>query len=87
MMANNAFSDVVIIKLGHPQVDINRVVNIINSFQNKYRLIYKNAIPTLGNSDLDDFAYSDNKLFNIIAPLSDINKITIGITSVPLEDN
>jgi hypothetical protein len=74
-----------LIKMGHPIIDINRVIGIINKNQNKYNVISKDAIPNIGNSDLDDYAYSDAKLFNFLGRYYDNNSISIGITSVPLE--
>jgi hypothetical protein len=74
-----------IVKLGHPQVDIQRVINIINNNQNIYELIYKTQVPNLGKSDLDGWEYSDNLLFNILAPHIIKDYLTIGLTSVQLE--
>ena len=76
-----------IVKLGHPQVDIHRVISIINNNQNLYKLTYKTQVPNLGKSDLDGWLYSDNLLFNKLAPHIQKDSITIGITSVQLEDD
>ncbi len=76
-----------IVKLGHPQVDIHRVISVINSNQNLYELIYKTQIPNLGKSDLDGWLYSDNLLFNKLAPHLEKGSLTIGITSVQLQND
>lgn len=79
--------EISLVKMGHPRLDIDRVITIINNNQNQYKLIYQDSIPNLGNSDLDDFSYSDDKLFTIIGPHTRGRDITIGITSVPLQNN
>ncbi len=76
-----------IIKLGHPQVDIHRVISIINNNQNLYKLNYITQVPNLGKSDLDGWLYSDNLLFSKLSPHIRNDSLTIGITSVQLEDD
>jgi hypothetical protein len=76
-----------IVKLGHPQVDINRVISVINNNQNLYKLNYMTQIPNLGKSDLDGWLYSDNLLFDKLTPHIMKGLVTIGITSVQLEDD
>jgi hypothetical protein len=76
-----------IVKLGHPQVDIHRVINIINNNQNLYNLVYKTQVPNLGKSDLEGWLYSDELLFSKLAPHMKSDVLTIGITSVQLEDD
>ena len=79
--------EIYIVKLGHPQVDIHRAINVINKKQNIYQLIYKTQIPNLGKSDLKGWLYSDNMLFNILDPHIKKESLTIGITSVQLQDD
>jgi hypothetical protein len=74
-----------IVNLGHPQVDIHRVISVINNNQNLYKLIYLTQVPNLGKSDLDGWEYSDDLLFNRLAPHIRKDSLTIGITSVQLE--
>jgi hypothetical protein len=80
-------TEVNIIRLGHPQLNINKAIQVINNSQNRYHLSHKDSIPNLGNSDLHDYAFSDDKLFNLLAPHINTTDLTIGITSVLLEDN
>ena len=79
--------DVCVIRLGHPHVNIERVMKVLSSNQSRYLLRYRDSVPTLGNSDLNDFAYSDEKMFALLRPHMRDRSLTLGITSVPLEDN
>ena len=76
-----------IVKLGHPQVDIHRIISVINNNQKLYKLTYITQVPNLGKSDLEGWLYSDNLLFNKLAPHIKKNSLTIGVTSVQLEDD
>ncbi len=80
-------AEVNIIRLGHPQVNINKAIRIINNSQTRYHLSFRDSIPNLTNSDLDNYAYSDKKLFSLLVPYINNTDLTIGITSVPIEDN
>jgi hypothetical protein len=76
-----------IVRLGHPQFDIHRVINVINNNQSIYNAKYITQIPNLGKSDLASYSYSDKLLFDKLSHYIKESSITIGITSVQLEDD
>lgn len=76
-----------IVRMGSPQLDIDRVITIINNNQNMYVAEFLTSIPNIGRSDLDRYAYSDNLLFEKLNPHIEQQSLTLGITSVQLENN
>jgi hypothetical protein len=81
--------EIKIIKIGYPQVDINKVNSIINNTQKLYRANYEpeTSIPNIGRPDLPDYAYSDKLFFEKINQYIDKARLTLGITYVQLEDD
>jgi hypothetical protein len=81
--------EIKIVKTGYPQVDINKVISIINKTQNIYRANYEpeTSIPDIGRPDLVGYAYSDKLFLGKLNQYIDKTRLMLGITYVQLEDD